>query len=578
MELFVAIVAVVVILAVLHLVNTPEEPRLELQGGGARLTLTEATQLNRIYALQFSAPDLALQMAAQLWGDAWHLAHASLCARLMLLDREEEAVALLWKLESPYRDQALQTMQRELVERGDCTKALEVQRRFGVTGCNSPLIQSKLLLAEDRVDDAREALNALDAGEPLTELQLLDLARLRDACQQPDLADAALHKVETMLGSDAEFDFSWNPLLQTLAELQRYAHLLKLAQRDDLPRHHIVELLAAHGQYDDALMVLGQTERSKTYLIDTRQLFEHFIEAQRPELMERLLETTRAGLAAELLQCLAGWYAQRGETIQAEQLLERELQQLETSAQHWLLLSLAEEHAEANSSWASRLQRQAERLLAGEQGKASWPDLRLHHLRHLLREQAKRPAHQRDSWSVRSFLEEAEGLQAELKPEDSLTEGLIHAQLLNELGEAEAARDRLQRLRQQLDTDEGIPAEDAPYLYSEIARALIAMGELENARDLLQQERAEGDLKDALLTAYLDAERLEEAFAFIDFHTLIGSCGTTNLQRLHQSIAALKDSDPPRYQRLQSQLFQCLNDDDAWRSWGQVQAQPVATA
>lgn len=573
MGFFVVIVAIVVIMIVVHVANAPEEPRLELQGGSARLTPTEATQLNRIYALQFSAPDLALQMAGQLWGDAWHLAHASLSAKLMLLDREEEALELLWKLESAHRDQALQTMVQELVNRGDTDKALQVQKRFDVDCSDSPLTHARLLLAEGKLNDAREVLNALELNDSLSEEQLLDLARLQDECAQPELADAALNRVEAMLDADAAFDFSWNRLLETLAELQRYAHLLKLAQRDDLPRHRIVELLAAHGQYDDALHVLGQTERSKTYLIDTKQLFEHFIAAQRPELMERLIETTKGGLAAELLQCLAGWYALLGETAQAERLLERELQHLETSAQHWLLLSLAEEQAQANPSWATSLRRQAERLLAGEQGKASWPDMRLHHLRHLLREQAKRPVHQRDSWSVRNFLEEAERLQAELEPEDSLSEGLVHAQLQHELGEAEAALDLLQRLRQQLDADESIHTEEVPYFYSEIARALIAMGELEKARDLLQQGRAEDDQKNALLTAYLDAGRLEEAFAFIDFHTLIGTCGTGNLQRLHQNIVALKDSDPPRYQHLHSQLLECLNDDNSWRSWGQVQVQ-----
>lgn len=573
MGFFVVIVAIVVIMIVVHVANAPEEPRLELQGGSARLTPTEATQLNRIYALQFSAPDLALQMAGQLWGDAWHLAHASLSAKLMLLDREEEALELLWKLESAHRDQALQTMVQELVNRGDTDKALQVQKRFDVDCSDSPLTHARLLLAEGKLNDAREVLNALELNDSLSEEQLLDLARLQDECAQPELADAALNRVEAMLDADAAFDFSWNRLLETLAELQRYAHLLKLAQRDDLPRHRIVELLAAHGQYDDALNVLGQTERSKTYLIDTKQLFEHFIAAQRPELLERLIETTKGGLAAELLQCLAGWYAQRGEIAQAERLLERELQHLETSAQHWLLLSLAEEQAQANPSWATSLRRQAERLLAGEQGKASWPDMRLHHLRHLLREQAKRPTHQRDSWSVRNFLEEAERLQANLEPEDSLTEGLVHAQLQHELGEAEAALDLLQRLRQQLEADESIHTEEVPYFYSEIARALIAMGELEKARDLLQQGRAEDDQKNALLTAYLDAGRLEETFAFIDFHTLIGSCGTGNLQRLHQSIVALKDSDPPRYQHLHGQLLECLNDDNSWRSWGQVQVQ-----
>lgn len=56
MELFVGIIAIVFILFVLHVSHAPEEPKLELQGGTARLTPTEATQLNRIFVLQGSAP------------------------------------------------------------------------------------------------------------------------------------------------------------------------------------------------------------------------------------------------------------------------------------------------------------------------------------------------------------------------------------------------------------------------------------------------------------------------------------------------------------------------------------------
>jgi hypothetical protein len=77
-------------------------------------------------------------------------------------------------------------------------------------------------------------------------------------------------------------------------------------------------------------------------------------------------------------------------------------------------------------------------------------------------------------------------------------------------------------------------------------------------------------MKQPLMTAYLDAGLLEEALACIDLHTLIGSCGTSNLQRLHQSIAAVKETDAQRYQRLQTQLQECLNDDQSWRSWGQI--------
>lgn len=575
MELFIGVIAVVVILFVLHVSHAPEEPKLELQGGTARLTPTEATQLNRIFVLQGSTPDLALQLAAQLWGDAWQLAHVSLCSRLMLLDREEEALELLWKLDSAYREQALQTMLQELVNRGDTDKALQLQKRFDVTASKSPLTHSTLLLAEGKTQEARKALDALDLNQRISEGQLLDLARLRQACDQPEQADEVLARVETQLDSNNEPDFSWRPLLQTLADLQRYPHLLQLAQRSDLPGYSIVELLAAHGRYDEALELLAATDISKTYLIDAPQLFEHFIKAQRPELLQRLLATQKDGLTSQLLQCHVSWHARRGDITQAQQLLDREMQRLDASVQHWLVLSLAEEHAQSNASWATSLRRQAERLLAGEQGKASWPGMRLYHLQHLLREQASRAPAQRDTWSLRNFLEEAERLHAELDPEDSLSERILYSQLLDKLGQPTAARDLLLQLRQQLETGEDIAPEDARYHYNEIVQALIDMGELEQARDMLTRELVDDDMKQPLMTAYLDAGLLEEALACIDLHTLIGSCGTSNLQHLHHSIAALKETDAQRYQRLHTQLQECLNDDQSWRSWGQIHIQGV---
>lgn len=578
MALFVAIVVVVVILVIRHLSRTPEEPRLELQGSTARFTPSEAAQLNRILALQISAPDLALQLAAQLWGDAWQLAHVSLSVRLILLDREEEAMELLSKLEPDYRDQALQSMLQELVERGDTDKALHIQKRFNLTRLTSALTDSKLLLAQGRMEEARAALDAFELNPQISEGDLLQLARLRQECAQPELADEALARVEALIESDGEREYYWRPLLQTLAELQRYPQLMKLARRSDLPGDSIVEVLAAHGEYDAALELLEAMDSSRAYLIDVPQLFEHFIAAQRPELLQRLLATTQAGLTSELLQCHINWLAQRGDTILAQQTLDREMQRLDASVQHWLLLSLAEAHVQSNASWASSLQRHAERVLSAEQGKEDWPGMRLHHLQHLLREQAAREPSQRDSWSLRNYLEEAERLQAELDPDDSLSERITHSRLLHKLGETAAARDLLLQLRQQLDAGEDIEPEEAPYFYNEIVQALIDMGELEHAKEMLTQGLGESEMNQSLMTAYLDAGLLEETFACIDLHTLIGSCGTSNLQRLHQSIAAIKETDPQRYQHLQERLQECLNDDSSWRSWGQVHIQGAASA
>ncbi|MGE8498383.1 MAG: hypothetical protein ACN6O6_12830 [Pseudomonas sp.] len=570
MELVVGIFAVIVYFIIQSISSSDEELRIEREDGKVSLTPAEAAQINRIYTLRTSAPDLALQLAAPLWGDAWQLAHASLCSSLLLHDREEEALNLLSHLDAPHRDDALELMLQALVDTGQTDRALALQKRFSVTRLGSPLLRSTLLLADGKIEDARQALSTLALNEERGEQPFLTLARLQQGCNQPELAEATLARAEALLRREATFDFHWNPFLQTLADLQHYPRLLELAQRSDLPTFSIVKVLAAHGQYDDALKVLAEADRSKSYRIDRQELFDHFIAAQQPELMDRLLTAGTLEGDAELLKCYADWHAQRGDTHQAQQLLDRALG-AEPVSQQWLLLTMAELHRDKHPSWASSLTRQAERLLAGEKGNASWPSMRLFHLQHLLREQAKRPPNQRDSWSVRQFLGEVERLLADLDAEDRVPERIAHSLLLEELGESQAARTLLAQVRQQLNEQNDL--EDTPYYYNELATTLIQFGELEQARELADQGFAEEHLNETLLTAFIDAGRLEEAFELIDLHTLIGACGTSNLQRLHHGIGALKETDPRRYQRLQQQLLDCLNDDNTWRRWSDVQPQ-----
>lgn len=573
MELVVGILAVIAYFLIRAVSSADEEPRIVREDGKVSLRPDEATLINRIYALRTSAPDLGLQLAATLWGDAWQLAHVSLCPSLLLLDREEEALELLSHLDAPHRDDALELMLQALVGAGQTDRALALQKRFNVTRLGSPLLRSTLLLADGKTEDARQALNTLALNEELGEHPFLALARLQQGCHQPELAEATLARAEALLRREATFDFNWNPFLQTLADLQHYPRLLELAQCNDLPTFTIVKLLAAHGRYDDALKVLAHADRSKSYRIDRQELFDLFIAAQQPELMDRLLAVGTLDGDPELLKCYADWHAQRGDTHQAQQLLDRAKGAKPVSLQ-WLLLTMAELHRDKHPSWASSLTRHAERLLAGEKGNASWPSMRLFHLQHLLREQAKRPPNQRDSWSVRQLLEEVERLLAELDAEDRIPEHIAHSLLLEGLGESQAARTLLTHVRQQLNEQNDL--EDTPYHYNELATTLIQFGELEQARELADQGLAEEHLNETLLTAYIDAGRLEDAFELIDLYTLIGSCGTSNLQRLHHSIGALKETDPRRYQRLQQQLLDCLNDDNTWRRWGQVQPQLAA--
>lgn len=531
------------------------------------LSANDVAQIKRIYLLSSSAPDLALQFAAHLWGDTWQQAHVPLCSALAMRDREEEALQLLERLQEPHKRVALEQMLQSLVDAGQTERALAIHQRFRQSPIHAPMLRSALLLAENRIEDAHQELEVVAQYEQLNETQLLTLARLQHACGQREAFKASLERVAAMLSNEAIMDYTWRHLLQTLADVQDYAGLLELAQRHSMLKPRIAELLAANGRPVETLDVLSTLDKAETYRLGNDAFCQHLLQAGSSELMDRLLEIKRmlAG-PVEWLQCALDWYALQGDTTRAQQLLDQELTAEIPAGQHWLLLALAEKHAKHHPQWAASLVRQAERVLVGQQGQESWPHMRLHHLNHLLQEQAKRPANQRDAWSLRNMQEEIERLHSELSSEDRLNEYIEHSRRLQALGETQAAHDLLLKARQQLGAETNLEDEDdRTYYYSAIAHGLIGLGEFEQAKALWLQGLTEEDLYEDLLTAYIDAERLEEAFEYLDLRTLIGSHGASDVERLHRLIAAQKETDPQRYQYLLNRLIDCLNDDSTWR-------------
>lgn len=547
-----------------------EEVHLDFSGHSARITPTDAAQINRISILSLSAPELALQVASRLWGDAWQIAHVSLCSVLLKLGREEEALKLFSSLEAPYAQKALEEMLQHLIDEGQVDKAIEMKTRLPAQRLSLPLLDAELLLAEGKADEARSVLAALAQSDHLDASQLIDLARLQQRCEMPDAAQASLARAEVVLNAEEQSSIiQWRPFMQALAEFQRYGQLLQLAERSEEDKRFIAQLLLDQGQYEHCLTLLGSLDSSAAYLLDYEKLLDQLLQDQRHDLAQELLANATGSTHSILLEHYLDWHARRGDTQQAQKLLDKETPRLEPATLNWLLLNLAQRHFQSQPYWTADLLRQSDRLVSSRKGQPEWPFMRLLHLQHLLKEQAGRSLSQRDSWTVRNHLEEIAKLHAQLEFDDALSERIHHCELLQALGESEQARTLAQEIERQL-RDAQFPEEDDQGFYcDEFVTVMIRLGALDTARKLLEEGLASDWQEEPLLQAHVEADRLEEAVELISFKTLIGHADAP-INALHQHILSLAEQDKQRSQRLQQRLLERLDDDKTWKTWGLI--------
>lgn len=572
MEAFIILVLVVLIAFRLaeSFSKEDEEVHLDFSGHSARITPTDAAQINRISILSLSAPELALQVASRLWGDAWQIAHVSLCSVLLKLGREEEALKLLSSLEAPYAQKALEEMLQHLIDEGQVDKAIEMKTRLPAQRLSLPLLDAELLLAEGKADEARSVLAALAQSDHLDASQLIDLARLQQRCEMPDAAQASLARAEVALNAEEQSSIiQWRPFMQALAEFQRYGQLLQLAERSEEDKRFIAQLLLDQGQYEHCLTLLGSLDSSAAYLLDYEKLLDQLLQDQRHDLAQELLANATGSTHSILLEHYLDWHARRGDTQQAQKLLDKETPRLEPATLNWLLLNLAQRHFQSQPYWTADLLRQSDRLVSSRKGQPEWPFMRLLHLQHLLKEQAGRSLSQRDSWTVRNHLEEIAKLHAQLEFDDALSERIHHCELLQALGESEQARTLAQEIERQL-RDAQFPEEDDQGFYcDEFVTVMIRLGALDTARKLLEEGLASDWQEEPLLQAHVEADRLEEAVELISFKTLIGHADAP-INALHQHILSLAEQDKQRSQRLQQRLLERLDDDKTWKTWGLI--------
>lgn len=552
--------------------DASQEMLLELGDNTLRLTPREVTQINRLAALQWSAPELAVQLAAPLSGDAWQVAHMSLCSTLFQLGREDEAIQALERMEMPQKQSAVERMLQDLVDNGQTDKALKLLDHPSAKVSLSPLLRSALLLAQGNVEEMRPILEVITQDQALTDTQLLTLARMQQRCGMHAAAAESLGRVRALLEGEETSIYDWHSLLQVMADFQQYPALLELAELSEEHKHHIAGLIMNAGQYEPAMALLSDLDASRSYLLDYEEMLGKLLSNQQHEQAQRLLALTQGNTFALLLQQYVNWYISQGDTSKAQQLLDTHETRMEPITFHWLLLQLVEQHLESQQFWASNLQSQSERLLSKQAGQPDWSFMRLYGLRHQLMAQAKRSPSQRDSWVIRNVLEETTRLHADLPLDDKVTQVLQHCEVLHALGERDQAGQLLAQVREQLDTPEQADEEERPYHFKHMADILIKLGDLDQASELYERELAESWFKEDLLQAYIDAGRFEEALEQLDFRTVVAVNEASALPRLHKHIDALQEQDPPRHQQLLQRLLDLLGDDKTWVAPGQQAA------
>ena len=334
-------------------------------------------------------------------------------------------------------------------------------------------------------------------------------------------------------------------------------------------KRFIAQLLLDQGQYEHCLTLLGSLDSSAAYLLDYEKLLDQLLRDQRHDLAQELLANATGSTHSILLEHYLDWHARRGDTQQAQKLLDKETPRLEPATLNWLLLNLAQRHFQSQPYWTADLLRQSDRLVSSRKGQPEWPFMRLLHLQHLLKEQAGRALSQRDSWTVRNHLEEIAKLHAQLEFDDALSERIHHCELLQALGESEQARTLAQEIERQL-RDAQFPEEDDQGFYcDEFVTVMIRLGALDTARKLLEEGLASDWQEEPLLQAHVEADRLEEAVELISFKTLIGHADAP-INALHQRILSLAEQDKQRSQRLQQRLLERLDDDKTWKTWGLI--------
>lgn len=564
MEVFVFVLVVLIgVFLIIAITGADPKPRrIAVADSSARLTLEEVVWINRISTLRFLAPEMAIDLAARLQGDAWQVANASLCATLLELNREEKALGLYSYLDAHHRREALAKMLYQLIDAGEVEKALELLKRTGDERPSDPLLRIPLLLAEGDQDTANSELETFATTSNLSAQQWLDLARLQ---RQSGKEDAVRHSLAQFWALQqtvpAEDIVGLEIFARELASLGDLQQLLDISDSLSLQRDNpfIAPMIEAgwFAQAQQQIQRLDADWRNEHY----DQLFDAMLRHRQLREAEALLKEVEDSAHDALLLRLAQWWIDQGAVSDAERDVQR-MSRHETQRIS-LYLSLWALYEQSQPDLATSLLGQAERWIEYLSENTDRDHLRLQVLNARLTLQSRLPERQRTSYEIRRALEQIQRLAERQPLFDRAFTDTRHAFLLQRLDRPADARSLLDNVRDTLvtaNTPEEIEAFDMALLLDALAIAYLRLGNVDEAVDLIRRIPEEISYPSDWIDALLEQDLLAHAVDGLGYRDLFDP--RNGPQRLLEKLdAAATDESRTLKHRLLDKVF----SDDFWR-------------
>lgn len=560
---FLLFLAIVVMLIFALTGNEPSDGRLQIEGSPARITLEEASQINRVATLSMLDPTLARTLVTDLEGDAWQIAQSSLCTSLLDEGDQEALLQLLARLDEHHRGVALLNLLTHLIDQGNAPRALELLAATGDDLPAEPLPRIALLHASGRLAEASAALAELERDtDTLAPLQLPKLAREQRRLAQHEAAlrslDLAWRRMQESAATQGYLGI--DDLFRELAELGEFQRLQEIgAQLPTERRSPAITELTGAGRFDQALALL---EGLPSYQRNAfhEQVFAAMLEREQLPRALELLATVDDLAHRDLLMQLAQWHIDRGTFATSEATVQALARNPHERID--LYLSLGALNAPRHPDLAARLLDDADRWVSelpdDEQGQ-----LRFFVFDARLTIQSRLPERERVSYEVRRGLEQMERLLSRMDRHDRIANLERLAGLLQKLGRREDALRKLEQARDLLrhsTAQDDLDDFDKALLLAAIANRYLQLDRL----DLAQACRADipeaeaGYDEHEWIGALISHGHLEQAIhdmRFIHLHDT-----TQPLARLRTRIDELAEQG----QALRAQLLDRLRSEAFW--------------
>ncbi|MDP9526801.1 hypothetical protein [Pseudomonas protegens] len=574
MTLFVTLLVIVLLFIALILYSRQKTAD---RNEGLELTSNLTAQINQTLLLSKAEPLLALKLAETLPGEARELALQLVASELYLAGHKTQARELYQQLPPHARDYVLNTLIETLLDSDDTQACLELLENWGESLPSWPLLQVRILQARGEQERALAVLGELSdprqaaAHERQSIGNLLILARLQ---HQAGMQDAALASVELAWSAfeqseDGHRQSTLRSLFEACATLGQFDTILTRAA--PLPAEEQAQAVAAliqAAQLDSALNLLAPISE-ELYSTTHSELMDLALARPPIDNALRLLEKAPDLHRYSLLLSLLSHLATQGRTTEAEALLLS--LEPEPSQHPGLMLSLCEQHHATQPQWAEALLAKALQQIDGyKNDQEFWSGMRMQALHTQLQLQSRLPAHRRDSWLVRSSLEEWQRLHQQQDGEQQLLCIREQTRLLHDLGQTAQARTLLEQALELLDSDRlpEVDEMDKTFYLEDIASAYLSIDEAQQAQVLQDRlhslEAGSRDLEEDLLLNHIQHQRYAQAIEALNLSVLLSD--KKPLSRLYQALEELHQRAPERAAELQQQLMERFSNGQAWRT------------